>query len=138
MTLELATIPADLLESTPDRDRDHASEPANDPAGEQETEPTPLLTETAPPPHSPQEIAVLSQKTHEIQEIQETHETQEVRKTVAVYPQDHFIHALYGGFLGLPDLPGALLRANLWDSFLDAYTNPEFRHHFAHIVFPTA
>jgi hypothetical protein len=133
MTLELATIPADLLESTPDRD--HASEPANDPAGELDPEPTPLLTETAPPPHSPQEIAVLSQKTHE---IQETHETQEVRKTAAVYPQDHFIHALYGGFLGMPDLPGALLRANLWDSFLNAYTNPEFSHHFAHIVFPAA
>ncbi len=132
MTLELATIPADLLEPTPDRDRDLVSEPANDPAGELETEPTPLPTETAPLPHSPQEIAVLSQQTLEIQE------TQEVQKTAFVYPKDHFIHALYGGFMGMPDLPGDLLRANLWDSFLDAYTNPDFSHNFAHIVFPAA
>ena len=125
MTLELATIPADLLELTPDQD--HACEPANDPACELETEPTPLPPEPAPPiPHSPQEISDLSQK------------TQETMETAAVYPQDHFVHVLYGGFMGMQDLPGALLRANLLDSFLDAYTNPNFRHHFAHIAFPTA
>lgn len=117
MPLDLATLP-DLPESTPDHD--HASEPANDPAAELEPEPAPLSAETAFP--APLEIAVPTQ------EIQED----------AVYPQDHFIHALYGGFMGMPDLPGGLLRTNLWDSLLEAYTNPNFSHHFAHITGHTA
>jgi hypothetical protein len=127
MTLDLATIPADLLELTPDRD--HASEPANESARELETEPTPA--EPANPiPHStasplPQEIA---------QEIAVLPR----QAAISYYPNDHFIHALYGGFMGMPDVPGALLRADLWDTFLDAYASPDLRHHFAHIVFPVA
>ncbi len=40
--------------------------------------------------------------------------------------------------MGMPDLPGAFLRADLWDTFVDAYTNPDLSDHFADIVFPTA
>jgi hypothetical protein len=122
MTLDLATIPADLLEPTPD----HAGEPANDPPGETAAKATSLPAQPANPiPAStssaiPQEIAVLSEQGS------------------AYYPNDHLIHALYGGFMGMPELPGDLLRANLWDTFLDVYTDPDLRHHFAHIVIPTA
>jgi hypothetical protein len=119
MTLDLATLPADLIEASPDRD--HANEPESDLACELEPVTASL---SAPPPASlPQEIPVR-------QEIPEF--------AAAYYPNDNFIHALYGGFMGMPDLPGTLLRDTLWDSFIDAYTNPEFSHHFAHIVFPAA
>jgi len=124
MTLDLATVPADLIEAA--QDPDHASEPANDLACELALEAAPLPAEPSNPiPHSAsgpiyQETSVGN------------------RETPAVYPNDHFIHALYGGFMGLPDLPGALLRAELWEDFIETYTNPEFSHHFAHTVFPAA
>jgi hypothetical protein len=122
MTLDLAAIPAELIEDTTTPDR--ASQPASDPAAEPTLEPPAEAASLLP-----QEIPTEFQK-HLPERNQEL--------PAASYPNDHFIHALYGGFLGMPDLPGALLRDNLWDSFLDAYTNPEFRHHFAHIVFPAA
>jgi hypothetical protein len=129
MTLDLANLPSDLIEASPQAAPapDQASEPANEAACELAPEAT-MLAEPSNPispdpiPSQPihQEIAVVS------------------RETSAVYPSDNFIHALYGGFMGLPDLPGAFLRANLWDSFIDAYTDPDLSHHFAHTVFPTA
>jgi hypothetical protein len=129
MPLDLANLPSDLIEASPQPDPapDQASEPANEPACELAhevatlAEPSnPISPEPIPSQPMRQETAVVSWEPS------------------AVYPSDNFIHALYGGFMGLPDLPGALLRANLWDSFIEAYTNPDLSHHFAHTVFPTA
>jgi hypothetical protein len=125
MTLDLAAIPADIIEAS--TNSDHASQPASGPAAEPalETaaEPASPIPDSASTP-LPQAVTAQPQTSQEL--------------PAASYPNDHFIHALYGGFMGMPDLPGALLRDNLWDSFLDAYTNPEFSHHFAHIAFPAA
>jgi hypothetical protein len=126
MTLDLANLPADLIEAAPDSD--HASEPANDPACELALEASPLPAESSNP--IPQAASALSPLPQELPILS--------RETPAVYPSDHFVHALYGGFMGMPDLPGALLRAELWEDFIETYTNPEFSHHFAHIVFPAA
>jgi hypothetical protein len=123
MTLDLATLPADLLEVSPDRD--HATQPEKDPACELEPADTSLAASSA--------ASLLQEIAQELAVLQQTPEF-----APASYPNDHFIHALYGGFMGMPDLPGALLRDTLWDSFIDAYTHPELSHHFAHIVFPAA
>ncbi|HWZ50858.1 MAG TPA: hypothetical protein VNW54_05285 [Granulicella sp.] len=106
MTLDLANLPSDLTEASPQRDPDpdQASEPTNEPACE-------LAPEATTPPAAsptPQETLALPQEPS------------------AVYPRNHFIHSLYGGFMNMPDLPGACLRADLWDSFVVSYTSPNF------------
>jgi hypothetical protein len=125
MTLDLANIPADCIEASPDCD--HASEPANDPACEPSPEATtPLAPEPANSiPRSaasplPQESPVL------------------FRNAAVVYPRDHFIHALYGSFLDTANLPVSLLPATPWDTFLDAYTNPDLSHYFDGAELPSA
>lgn len=111
MTLDLATIPTDLLEASPNREQ--ASEPADDSSCEPPPEPAPLPAETAStaPPAAlsplPEEASTLGQQPS------------------AIYPGNHFLHALYGGFMNMPDLPGVGVRADLWDSLVDAYTSPD-------------
>jgi hypothetical protein len=118
MTLDLANLPSDLTEASPQRDPapDQASEPANEPACE-------LAPETTTPPAAspaPQESLALRQEPS------------------AVYPANPLIHSLYGGFMNMPDLPGASLRADLWDSFVVSYTNPDFLGFFNLPPIPSA
>jgi hypothetical protein len=125
MTLDLANIPADCIEAAPDHD--HAGEPANEPACPPSTEATTrLATEPANPIPLSASLA-LSQES-----------LVPAPKTPVVYPNDHFIHALYGGFMDRPDLPDAILRAAPWETFLDAYTNPDLSHYFDGAELPSA
>jgi hypothetical protein len=131
MTLDLATIPTDRIEASSDREQ--ASDPANDPASEPPPEPAPLPAEPAPLPAGAANIAPNSAASPVPQELFTI-----CPEPSAVYPRNHFLHSLYGGFMNMPDLPGAGARADLWDSFVDAYTSPDLRSLFDLLPFPSA
>jgi hypothetical protein len=130
MTFDLACIPADLLGTSPDLkqddDRDQPSKPDDGPARE-------LAPETTPP--SAQSVNTLPSSVSSPLSQESPVGTQ---TTVTIYPNDQFIHALYGGFMGMADLPGALPNEERWAAFLAAYANPNFSHYFDGVELPSA
>jgi hypothetical protein len=117
----MPNTPLDLAE-IPDHDDNH--DPANEPANDAGCELT--SAEPADPALSaassllPQESLVRAQK------------------TIAIYPNDPFIHVLYGGFLGMSELPGAPQNSDRWATFIEAYVNPDLSHYFALSDVPSA
>jgi hypothetical protein len=110
MTLDLATIPADLLE-TDTASADEAANPTAEPAAEasavqHEADATDIPVPCDVPPAS--------------------------------YPRDVFIHSLFGSFIGMPEIPSGLRRDTIWDNFLRAYNSPDFAPLFADVTFPNA
>jgi hypothetical protein len=108
MTFDLATIPADLLET----DTDAAS-------SDQAAEPTPEAAAAQP-------------------EDDATDLPTPRDDTPAAYPRDVFVHSLFGSFIGMPELPFGLRRDTIWDNFLRAYNSPDLAPLFADVIFPKA
>jgi hypothetical protein len=110
MTFDLATIPADLLE-TDTASADEAANPTAEPAAE----------------------AAAAQPEVDATDLLATRDD-----SPASYPRDVFVHSLFGSFIGMPELPFGLRRDTIWDNFLRAYSSPDLAPLFADVTFPKA